>query len=261
MSKFPLFLLLCAAGAYGQTARTSFDKAPADVEDALRSRVQEFYQDHVDGKFRKAEQLVAEESKDGFYAANKPALEAFKIGDISFSDSYKKAKVTIVGKMTMTFLGMGAPKLMDVPFPSYWKIEGGRWCWYIYNDPNRVTPFGKINPQTTSASGDPGAAFKMPDINSIANAIQADRQTLKMAKAAGAEEKVTISNRMPGAVKLQVEQASYPGLEVRLDKSDLREGEKAVVTVRTIAAKEYLTRTVRILVQPLNQAIDILVSF
>ncbi len=33
----------------------------------------EFYQYHVDSKFRKAEELVADDSKDGFYAANKPA--------------------------------------------------------------------------------------------------------------------------------------------------------------------------------------------
>jgi hypothetical protein len=262
MWKFPFYFVLCAMAAQAQGTRNPFDKPPRDVDDALRSRVQEFYQDHVDGKFRKAELLVAEESKDGFYAANKPALEAFHLGDVSYSDGYKKAKVTIVGKMTMNFFGMSAPQVMDVPFPSYWKVEDGKWCWYIFNDPNRMTPFGKINPETTSkANGDPSAAFQMPDVNAIVNAVRADRTAVKLSKSAGAEEKVTIANQMPGAVKLQIEKASYPGLEVKLDAADLRGGEKAVLTIRSVAAKEYLPRTVRILVQPINQAIDIIVSF
>ncbi len=41
---------------------------------------------------------------------------------MSFSDNFTKAKVTVVGKMMM-FMGMGAPQLMDVPFPSYWKSK------------------------------------------------------------------------------------------------------------------------------------------
>jgi hypothetical protein len=262
MWRFPLFLLLCLAGAQAQDTRNPFDKAPRNVDDALRSRVQEFYQDHVDGRFRKAELLVAGESKDGFYAANKPALEAFRLGDIVYSAGYKKAKVTVVGKMTMNFFGMGAPQVMDVPFPSFWKVENGKWCWYIYNDPNRMTPFGKINPETAGkGKGDPSAAFQMPDVNAIVSAVRADRTAVKLAKSAGTEEKVTIANGMPGAVKLQIEQASYPGLEVKLDRPDLRGGENAVLTIRNIGAKEYVTRTVRILVQPVNQAIDIVVSF
>lgn len=257
-------LLLCAAAAQAQNNKNPFDKPPRNVDDALRSRATEFYQDHVDNKLRKAEQLVAKESKDGFYAANKPALEGFRIGDIVYSEGYKKAKITMVGKITMNFFGMSAPQLMDVPFPSFWKVEGGKWCWYINNDPNRMTPFGKINPETTAKSkgqGDSSAAFQMPDVSSIMNAVQADRTAVKLSKSPGGEEKVTIANQMPGAVKLQIAEDSYPGLEIKFDKTDLRAGEKAVLTIRNVAAKEYLTRTVRVLVQPINRAIDIIVSF
>lgn len=261
MWKFPLFLFLCASSALTQTTGNRFDKAPRNVDDALRARVKEFYQDHVDGKFRKAELLVAEESKDGFYAANKPALEAFRLGDVAYSDGYKAAKVTIVGKMTMNFFGMGAPQVMDVPFPSFWKVEQGKWCWYINNDPNRITPFGKINPQTTSQSkADPGTAFQMPDVKTILEGVGADRTAVKLAQSEGAEEQVKIANRLPGAVKLQIEKAAYPGLEVKLDRADLRGGETAVLTVRA-ASKSFSAQTVRILVQPMNQAIDIVISF
>lgn len=211
-----------------------------------------------------AEKLVAEESKDGFYAANKPALEAFHLGDIVYSNGYKTAKVTIVGKMTMNFFGMSAPQVMDVPFPSFWKIEGGKWCWYINNDPNRMTPFGKINPQTTAGGqpkGDPSAAFQMPDVKTILEGVRADRTVVKLARAEGSVETVKIVNQMPGAVKLQMDKVAYPGLEVKLDREDLRGGEGAVLTVRNVGVKEFTPRTIRVLVQPVNQAIDIVVSF
>ena len=66
MLKLASFAFLTALAA-AQTATNPFDKAPPNVDDALKTRVTEFYQDHIDGKFRKAEQLVAEDSKDAFY--------------------------------------------------------------------------------------------------------------------------------------------------------------------------------------------------
>ena len=120
------------ATASAQTASTRFDKAPPNVSDALNARAREFYQDHVTGKYRQAEALVSADSKDGFYAAEKPALMSFTFGDIIYSDKYTKAKVTVVGKMNMMFMGMGGAQVMDVPFPSYWRLEHGKWFWYIY---------------------------------------------------------------------------------------------------------------------------------
>ncbi len=260
LTSFALFTTLAAA----QTATNPFDKAPANVEQALRSRVSEFYQDHIESKFRKAEPLVAEDSKDAFYAANKPVLDSFKIGPIYYSDNFKKAKVTVVGKMMINFIGMPAPQMTDVPFPSYWKLERGKWCWYASTDRNPVTPFGKVQPGSKAASGtptDPAAAFTRMDLATIAKSIEVDRKAIKLPRTTGAEESVSITNHLAGTIQLAFDAPSYPGLEVKLDKTELKQGEKAVVSIKTAEEKNFLTRVVRVLVNPINQVVDIQVSF
>ena len=264
----PALAAILAVSAAGQTATTKvsapnpFAKPPANVDDALKSRVKEFYQDHVTGKYRKAELLVSEESKDGFYAANKPALESFKIGDVVYSESYKKAKVTIVGKMFISFLGMSGPKLMDVPFPSYWKVENGKWAWYIYQDPNRMTPFGRANGTSGGASSDPAAAFaNAPNVAAIQSGVKVDRTEVKLPKAGGAKEVVTLANQLQGPVTVALESPSYYGMTVNLEPKEIKGGEKAVLTMESVAAKAYINQSVRILVKPSNQIIQVVVKF
>lgn len=48
--------------------------ASPEVNQALRARIAEFYQEQVGGKFRHAEALVAEETKDYFYSASQAPL-------------------------------------------------------------------------------------------------------------------------------------------------------------------------------------------
>src|SRR4051794_9122395 len=91
----PLFLVCSLLPA--QTP--NLDKPPQDVDDALRARITKFYDLHVASKFRQAEQLVAEESKDDFYVLSKPELKAFKIGNIEYSEKFTKAKVVIIGSL------------------------------------------------------------------------------------------------------------------------------------------------------------------
>lgn len=264
----PPIAAMVAVSASGQlisgqgSAPNPFSKAPANVNDALTSRVSEFYQDHVTGKYRKAEALVAEESKDGFYAANKPALESFKIGDITYSDNYQKAKVLIVGKMFMSFMGLSGPQLMDVPFPSYWKVEGGKWAWYIFQDPNRMTPFGKSNGTSGAASTDPTAAFaSAPNLAAIQSGVKADRTEVRFPKSAGAKEVVTLTNQLQGPVTVSLDLQSYPGMSATLEPKEIKAGQKAALTLETAVAKVYANRIVRVVVKPSNQLIDIIVKF
>ncbi len=161
----------------------------------------------------------------------------------------------------ITFMGMNA-RLMDVPFPSYWKIESGKWCWYIFNDPNRMTPFGKINPETTkNAEATAMSSFKMMDVATVTSAVKADRTSVKLPKTAGAQEQVTILNQMPGPVTLQLSDTKFPELSVKLDQTNLNAGQKAILTIRTVGPGEFVSRIIRVLVQPTNQAIDIQVTY
>ena len=58
----------------GQTSAPPAEAPSPEVDQALRARIAEFYQDHVGGKFRQAEALVAEETKDYFYSASQAPL-------------------------------------------------------------------------------------------------------------------------------------------------------------------------------------------
>jgi len=64
-----LAILSCSAWAQSDNP---FNRPPADVDQALRARITEFFQFHVTGEYRKAEALVAEDTKDYFYDHNKP---------------------------------------------------------------------------------------------------------------------------------------------------------------------------------------------
>jgi len=262
---FSTVLVSTVAGSTvsAQTAAAKFEKAPPNVSDALQARAKEFYQDHVDGKYRKAEALVAGDSKEGYYASTKPALLSYTISDISYSEKYTKAKVTVVGKMMMTFLGVAGPQLMDVPFPSYWKLEHGKWVWYVYRDPNRITPFGKENAKAVPANGaDPAQAFaSAPNLEMILNGVKADKKAVGLGKTPGVKDTVTLMNQLAGNVTLSFEQEKYDGLAVKLEPKVLKQGEKAVLTIETAPAKEYINRVVRVMVQPSNQMIDVMVRF
>ena len=127
----PVFLLASSAAA--QNAADVFAKAPPDVDDALRARIAKFYQAQVDGKARRAEEIVAEDSKDFFYNMAKPKFLGFEIRDITYSDNFTKAKVTMVMEMYLMMPGFEG-KPMKVPGSTLWKIENGQWCWYIDPD-------------------------------------------------------------------------------------------------------------------------------
>jgi hypothetical protein len=250
------FLSFLCGVALAQTQPSNpFDKPPADVDAALRSRVTEFYNLHMAGKYRQAEQLVAEDAKDTFYSAGKPDIKEFRLTDVSYSDEYKKAKVTVVAKMPMTFMGTGM-KVMEAPFPSYWKIDGDKWCWYIPNDPERMTPFGKINPKTgeMGKNSDGSAAFKPVDLSTIAVAVKADRLSIKMGSP---EEKVKLTNTLPGSVTLALSEKSFSGLAVTLDRMELQNGESAVLTVTPKPEGPRTRLTIGVLVKPTNQVISI----
>src|SRR5271157_484849 len=138
-------LTLFATGSFAQNAGDLFNKPPADVDQALRGRIAEFYDLHVKGEFRKAEALVADDTKDIYYSSNKTKYVSFEIGRIDYSDNFTRAKATVLCEQYIMLPGfMGKP--MKVPIPSNWKQVDGAWYWYVDPESLRVTPFGKMTP-------------------------------------------------------------------------------------------------------------------
>lgn len=144
-------VLLCTAACFAQTKEAP-PQPPPDVDAALRARVTEFFQYHVTGQFRKAEALVAEDSKDIFYNRNKPRYIKFlEIARIDYSDNFTKALATATVSSMEMIPGWtaGAP---TIPVLSSWKLENGQWCWYVPPETVMRTPFGNIPLATSEAA-------------------------------------------------------------------------------------------------------------
>ncbi len=219
-------LVLFAAGLFAQNSDNPFDKPPAGVDKALRARITEFYQDHVKGQFRKAEALVAEDTKDFFYSHNKPAYLSCETGKIQYSENYTRAKATVICEQYVMMPGF-ANKPMKVPFPSTWKLVHGKWYWYVDPEQARMTPFGKMTPGTTPATSPmPAVIPTSPD--AFMKQVRADKESVSLKP--GQTDKVTIANAAPGLMTISL-MGQVPGVEAKLDHGDLKIGDKAILTL------------------------------
>jgi hypothetical protein len=252
-----LLLAVFAAASFAQNAADAFNKPPADVDQALRARVTEFYDLHVKGEFRKAEALVAEDSKDIYYGGEKTKYVSFEIGRIDYSENFTYAKATVVCEQYIMLPGfLGQP--MKVPTPSTWKLVDGVWYWYIDPESLRRTPFGNITPgpgrdSTSAPKSIPAIPTTVPDF--IYKQVKADKASVALK--AGESEQVTITNSAPGAMNISLT-GSVPGVEVQLDRTVLKAGEKAVLTVR--AGYNAKPGILSIRVEQTNQVIPIQVA-
>lgn len=262
--------LLMVSGLSAQSPVGFFDKAPPDVEQALRARITAFYQAHVDRKFRQADDYVAQDTKDFYYEANKPAYLAFEIGKIAYSDNFTKARAVVSCKIKFPIPGFGDNPVM-APVPSTWKIENGQWYWYVDQKVGRETPFGVMPPPAgaSPAAGLPGgfpslasALASGPNLDALRNSVRADKNEVQLSAKQPSTGLVTISSKMPGVISLQLDAPKTPGLEVTLDRTELKTGEEAKLTFHSDPEETPATRIaqVRVTVIPTNQVIPITVA-
>lgn len=258
-------LLLRAAAA--QNPADLFSKAPPDVDQALRERISKFYQAHVDGKPRRAEEIVAEDSKDFFYNMKKPKFLGFEIHNINYSKDFTQATVVVLVETVLPMIGFGN-KPMKVPATSLWKIENGLWCWYVTDDFINTTPFGKMgSPPGQTASGNPSNTLpdmkSTPTPESLWQQVKANKSRVVLETGRASSDQVTIQNQMPGFVTLELHSPPVEGLEVKLDRTKMAPGEKAIVSFHYEPGKNTPNRSVRVhvVVQPINRIIPLQITF
>jgi hypothetical protein len=249
-----LMLALCIAAGYAQTPADLFNKPPADVDQALRARITEFFQDHVDGKYRQAEALVAEDTKDYFYSGNKPKYLSFEIRSITYSDGYTRAKALVLCQQYLPipeFIG----KPIAVPTPSNWKLVDGQWFWYVDQSQLNQSPFGPFKAGAGAAAGQ----LTMPNPDEVlkraSQQVRADKPAVSL-KPGGSDE-VTMANGAPGGMTISL-LSTIPGITVSPDHLDLKAGEKAVVTLR--AGSDAKSGVVNFRVEQTNITIPIQVA-
>lgn len=258
MSSFRNFLRRALLIGILSTAILSAADPPPEVDAALRSRMQEFFQLLVAHKFRQAESLVAEDSKDFYYDARKPDIRAFKLTEIRYSPDFRSAKVMHTVTMTLPIPG-AIPKPMDLPFPSEWKLEDGKWCWYVDQSKLLDTPFGRMSPGTTPAEASK-VVDRIASAQSMMNAVQADRIRVPLDPAHPAPQIVTLKNTLPGPVTIQ-SLTNSPALKIEIAKPNLIADESTQVTITPVAGATDRPGQLELKIGPFGQIIRIALDY
>jgi hypothetical protein len=255
----------------GQSFEGLIGKAPPHIDEALRARVNFFYQAHVDGKFRLADQAVHEDSKDIFFAADKTKFEAFKIVSIAYQDDYTKAKVVVDGTDYFLFPGVGRTKV-NRPVATFWKQDGGQWWWYV--DPDLKCKESPLWCQNgTGAQGNPGPGGidlnhelgkgAIERLNQIGSSVKPNKTQVSLDSVTQSSDEITLTNQFESPVTLQLDAPDVVGLEVKLASNKIAVGESTKLKVsykpRNTAWKTELSATIR--VQETSQTIPIRIVF
>ena len=256
-------LLFPAVAATAWAQQTS--PAAAEAEKALRDRVQQFYQLQVDKKYRQAEGMVADDTKDDYYNMRKPDIKGFTIGNVELLENNTFAKVLVKGKVVILMPGAGA-QVLEFPTPTTWKIEHGEWRWYISEEARKSTPFGKMNTSdgTTEVAkaheGEAPGGIEHPDVGALQGKITIDTTNVELTRHKR-DQSVTITNGLPGPLDLRIDPHAekIAGLKVTADKTHLESGQSAVVQFHLYGEKK-LTDIVEIVGFPVNQVFDIQVT-
>jgi hypothetical protein len=259
-----LLAALLSTAAMGQAPADLFQKAPPEVDTALRERVAGFLQAHVDGKLRLADQFVADESKDAFFEAHKRRYRDFEIAKVTYSENYTKAVVLAVCGTEIQFPMNVRPVPVKMPVTMYWKTVDGKWFWYLPPAPASYdTPFGKMKPgpDEPAGAGAPAGLAQAPSLAQLSQMVAVDKVVVNLSAAAPSAV-VVLSSRMPGKVTASIEGAVPDGLDAKLDRPELKTGETANLTLQLLDAAKLgsTSYVVRLRVDPLNQVFPVRVN-
>lgn len=226
VSRIALLLPLLSGLVLAQEASNLFEKAPPEVDQALRARIAQFYQAFIDGKFRLADALVAEDSKDVFFAAEKRRYHACEIGNITYSDNFTKAKAVVSCDTEYFMMGRQIP--IKLPISSLWKIQDGEWYWYtipVSQQEMVNTPIGPVKRAPLAQAGDaPGTSSVVRPMISPAQlmaAVKVDRESVVFNSSKASSQELKVKNTMPGLVTV-IATSNIPGLSVTPDKAQLQ---------------------------------------
>jgi len=236
-------LAVSATALLAQNTPQPAPKPPAGVDEALRARITEFYQYHVNEEYRKAEKLVAEDSQDIYYIHNKPHYLSFQISNIEYLDHFTKAKARVLCEQYVAVLGFeGRP--MKTPSTSTWKLVNGQWFWYV--DPEELSrgPMGRMANAGSKATGASPVPTSIPTTPDFAlNQVKLDKRLVVLKPEE--TQQLTITNTAPGEMRLSLTQ-TLPGIEVTIDHPVLQTGEKAIVTLKANDNPHIGTMSVRV---------------
>jgi hypothetical protein len=247
-----LLYTFAASALFAQNPADLFNKPPAGVDEALRARINEFYQLHVKQQFRQAEGLVAKDTQEFFYTKNKPQYLTFEIQRIEYSKDFTHAKATMITEQYVMMPGF-ANKPMKIPSPSTWKLEDGKWVWYVDQDALRESPFGKM----TAGPGGPGPGLPpipaTPDF--IMGKVKAEKGAVTLKPGESAE--VKFSNAADGYMSLRLVE-TLTGIDASFDQWQIKPN--GVAVLKLVAGKGARSGTIGVRVEQTVETIPISVT-
>ena len=254
MLRIALSILLAALAC---AQNNPFNKPPADVDAALRARITEFYDYHVKGQFRKADALVAEDTKDYFFESRKPQYISFDISRIDYFDNFTRAKAVIMCEMYIMMPGFN-DKPVKMPTPSEWVLVDGKWFWHVDTEALRDTPFGHMTPGPPAKAGQTGpvlptnpAALNVT-VDLLLKQVKVNKEEIEIWP--GDSTEVTVANTAPGTLNLLL--PSMPdGVEAVLEKTSLNANESTTLKIKT--TKDVRPGTLELRVEQTGQLIPI----
>jgi len=274
--RFSAALLLAAACCFAQTP-------PPEVDRALRARVNEFMGYHVTGEFMKAWDYVAEDTRNYYFSTNKNQYLSFKIGNIEYSDNFTKALVEVEGQRKIR-LSVEFPETIVVqPMKLSWKIENGKWVWYVKPTldcptPMSCDPHGKPWPQqqaqarVEAQAEAANNAIPLPKLDQktmdaqareILKQSQIDKPEIAMTASVASTQRVVFHNGAPGSVKVYVQGPSLEGFTATMEKNDVGANQDVGINLHWEPGKATppLALTVTVDVEPFGQVFPITVKF
>src|SRR5258708_26599532 len=164
--------------ASAQDAKSLLNSAPPAVEKELRERVTAFYQCFVEQKFRTADQYVAEDTKDAFFAQEKHKMRDFEIVKIDWADGFQKASVVTAVGTEIRIRG----NVVDAkaPLATRWKLEQGKWVYYVDSALGKATPVGVMKAGPGNSKTQVNIEQMIRDPNIILNQIKVINESVQL---------------------------------------------------------------------------------
>ncbi len=268
-------LVVSLAAAFPQDKSEIVDKASPEIEEALRARVTHFYQLFMEGKFKEAYSLVADDSQDKFFQLSKDQYKGCEIIKIRYTENFTKATVVTSCKSDWRFQGTTA--LISFPLVSNWEVLDGQWYWHFVKPtilPSPFSPSGYIPGPSKSADDDASPVPK--DINAAGHAILAkvgvDKSMVQLQPVGTSFDTVHVRNDLPGDVSIKIEMPQIPGLRVTMGQSVLHahdttsvvfewHPEDPAIQCLECVKRTISTTTVQLKIEPFSRTFPIKVVF
>jgi hypothetical protein len=261
------FLLVSVLAALAQSPEQPTEKAPPEVEAALRARVTQFYDDFVAAKFKDAYLLVAEDSQDRFFQMGKQQYKSCELDLVQFSG--RATKALVITKCKGDWLVQGRMLPVTLPIRSNWALIDGQWYWH-YERPTTVqSPFSASGWVPVPPASKDGSAPLLPKdfgavTQGILSRVSVDKTSVRFSSNQPSQEVVHVRNDMPGEVSLNFQDPGIRGLKVSVGATKLQAHQGTEVVFAWSpdnSAKTPPSATVQLSITPTNQTFPIAVTF